>query len=172
LKKIVRIELAVALYQRGLKCNRNNKDIRVLEQFFLGASVSMLQQLLESLRRDANARRQLADLLAEELDRTDVWKRIAKKLAIEIATEDTLKTLVLESIVSKVAKKDDLNRLEQRMDRLEERLERLEDRVARLEERIGRLEERIDVQTTWLKILIATLWIPMIGILIKLLGLP
>jgi len=58
------------------------------------------------------------------------------------------------------------------MDRLEERLERLEDRVARLEERIGRLEERIDVQTTWLKILIATLWIPMIGILIKLLGLP
>ncbi len=51
---------------------------------------------------------------------------------------------VTKEDLKNLATKDDIARLEERMDRLEERMDRLEDRMDKLEDRMDRLEDRMD----------------------------
>ena len=51
---------------------------------------------------------------------------------------------VTKEDLKNLATKDDIARLEERMDRLEERMDRLEDRMDKLEDHMDKLEDRID----------------------------
>ena len=51
--------------------------------------------------------------------------------------------LVRRLLREDLATRDDVTRLEERLDKLEERVARLEERIAKLEDRVSKLEERI-----------------------------
>ena len=68
-------------------------------------------------------------------------KKLAKRLAADIASEESLRSLLLEALLREAATKDDIARLEQR-----------------LGERIDRLEERMDSLIKWIIGLLVTIW--------------
>lgn len=68
-------------------------------------------------------------------------KKLAKRLAADIASEGSLRSLLLEALLREAATKDDIARLEQR-----------------LGERIDRLEERMDSLIKWIIGLLVTIW--------------
>ena len=106
----------------------------------------------------------LVDRLLEELDsRPEAAKRLARRLAADIASEEQLRNLLLEGLLREAATKEDLEKLEERInariDRLEEsvnsRMDKLEER---LNKRIDMLNARIDGLLKWVIGLLATIW--------------
>ena len=93
------------------------------------------------------------DKLLEELDREpEAAKRLAQRLAADLASEEQLRTLLLEALLHEAATKEDLERLEER---LSARIDRLEDQ---LRSEIHHLEERMDSLMKWMIGLLATIW--------------
>ena len=75
-------------------------------------------------------------------------KRLAKRLAADIASEESLRGLLLEALLRGAATKDDIAKLEQRLGQ----------RMDKLERRIDRLEERMDSLIKWIIGLLVTIW--------------
>ena len=71
-------------------------------------------------------------------------KRLAKRLAADIASDESLRGLLLEALLREAATKDDIARLERRIDRIDQR--------------IDRLEERMDSLIKWIIGLLVTIW--------------
>ncbi len=84
----------------------------------------------------------LINRLLEEMNKEpEAAKKLAKRLAAGIASDESLRSLLLEALLREAATKDDIARLEQR-----------------LGERIDRLEERMDSLIKWIIGLLVTIW--------------
>jgi len=99
------------------------------------------------------------DRLPEDADKyPQKQKQLARKLAIDIATEKTPRPLLLEGLLRDVATKQDLRELE----------ERLERQIEELRREIHRLDERMDSLVKWMIGLLASIWLTLIALLLPL----
>ncbi len=102
----------------------------------------------------------LIEALLEELEkRPEAAKRLARRIAMDIVSEEQLRTLLLDAILRESATKKDLEKLWDRIDRrfaelekrvdakfaeMEKRVEALEKEVVELRSRVVALEKRMD----------------------------
>lgn len=100
----------------------------------------------------------LVDKLLGELEaEPEKARRLARKLAADIVSEEHLRTLLLEGLVREAATRQDLGKLEQRIEHIGERMATRED-IVRLEQRIDHLESRMDTLIKWIIGLLVTIW--------------
>ena len=97
------------------------------------------------------------DQLLEDMDRhPEKRKRLARTLALDIATEETLRLLLLEGLLRDVATKQDLREVE----------ERLQKQIEELRKDIWKLNERMDSLIKWVVGLLASIWLTLIALLL------
>ncbi|AEM38306.1 hypothetical protein Pyrfu_0435 [Pyrolobus fumarii 1A] len=126
----------------------------------------------------------LIDRLLEDAARhPEKRRRLARMLALDIATEETLRSLLLEGLLRDVATKQDLEKVRREMREMEERLkremreveERLQRQMEELRKGIWRLEDRMDNLVKWMVGLLASIWLTLVALLLpvvlKMLGL-
>lgn len=105
----------------------------------------------------------IIDQLLEDMDRhPEKRKRLARTLALDIATEETLRLLLLEGLLRDVATKQDLREVEER---LQKQIEGLRKDIRKLDERVDRLNQRIDGLVKWMVGLLASIWLTLVILL-------
>jgi len=92
------------------------------EYMFGDCLTSIIDQLLEDVNRHPEKR-----------------KRLARILALDIATEETLRLLLLEGLLRDVATKQGLREVEER---LQKQIEGLRKDIWKLDERVDRINQR------------------------------
>ncbi|AEM39002.1 hypothetical protein Pyrfu_1137 [Pyrolobus fumarii 1A] len=113
----------------------------------------------------------IVDRLVEEL-RANPEKRakLARLLALDIAAEESLRTLLLEALLREAVTKRDLkeleDRMEKRLDGIERRIDSVERRIKKLEEKISSVEERIVSIFKWMIGLLVTIWLTLLALLL------
>ena len=106
----------------------------------------------------------LIEQLLREMDQNpEAAEKLVRRLSVEIVRDSTAAALVLEALLEKAATKEDLERLERR---IEKRIEGIEYRMGRVEARIDELNRRIDSLTKWMIGLLASIWATLAAILI------
>ena len=97
------------------------------------------------------------DQLLEDMDRhPEKRKRLARTLALDIATEETLRLLLLEGLLRDVSTKRDLRGVE----------ERLQKQIEELKKGLWKLNERMDSLIKWVVGLLASIWLTLIALLL------
>jgi len=97
------------------------------------------------------------DQLLEDMDRhPEKRKRLARTLALDIATEETLRLLLLEGLLRDVSTKRDLREVE----------ERLQKQIEELKKGLWKLNERMDSLIKWVVGLLASIWLTLIALLL------
>lgn len=98
----------------------------------------------------------IIDRLLEDMDKyPEKRKRLARTLALDIATEETLRLLLLESLLRDVSTKRDLREVE----------ERLQKQMEELRRDLWKLNERIDSLVKWMVGLLASIWLTLVILL-------
>lgn len=98
----------------------------------------------------------IIDRLLEDMDKyPEKRKRLARALALDIATEETLRLLLLESLLRDVSTKRDLREVE----------ERLQKQMEELRRDLWKLNERIDSLVKWMVGLLASIWLTLVVLL-------
>jgi len=99
----------------------------------------------------------IIDQLLEDVNRhPEKRKRLARILALDIATEETLRLLLLEGLLRDVATKRDLREVE----------ERLQKQMEELRRDLWKLNERIDGLVKWMVGLLASIWLTLVVLLL------
>jgi len=94
--------------------------------------------------------------LLEDMDKyPEKRKRLARTLALDIATEETLRLLLLESLLRDVSTKRDLREVE----------ERLQKQMEELRRDLWKLNEKIDSLVKWMVGLLASIWLTLVILL-------
>lgn len=85
-------------------------------------------------------------LTVEDLERDEeLRRRVARLLAVEIASEPELRTLILNAVLREVATKRDLENLRREIyEQLRDLERRISERISDLDKRIDALDKRID----------------------------
>ena len=95
--------------------------------------------------------------LLEDMDKYPEKRQwLARALALDIATEETLRLLLLESLLRDVSTKRDLREVE----------ERLQKQMEELRKDLWKLNERIDSLVKWMVGLLASIWLTLVVLLL------
>ncbi len=120
----------------------------------------------------------ILDKVIEDAERfPEKRRRLARILVADIASEEHLRSLLLEGLLHEAATRRDLKDAEDRLRGEIERLRidvqrdirRLEEELQRLEGRIDTLNQRIDGLVKWIVGLLASIWAMLVALLIPLL---
>ena len=98
----------------------------------------------------------IEQLLREMEQNPEAAEKLVRRLSVELVRDSTAAALVLEALREKAATKEDLERLERR----------IEKRIENIEARIDELNRRIDNLTKWMIGLLASIWATLAAILI------
>ena len=98
----------------------------------------------------------IEQLLREMEQNPEAAEKLVRRLSVELVRDSTAAALVLEALLEKAATKEDLERLERR----------IEKRIENIEARIDELNRRIDNLTKWMIGLLASIWATLAAILI------
>ncbi|RUM46730.1 MAG: hypothetical protein DSY37_04585 [Hyperthermus sp.] len=91
----------------------------------------------------------IEQLLREMDENPEAAEKLVRRLSLGVVRDSTAAALVLEALLEKAATREDLEKLEERLER-----------------RIGEVSRRIDNLTKWIVGLLATIWATLAAILI------
>ncbi|HIP57341.1 MAG TPA: hypothetical protein EYH02_04655 [Ignisphaera aggregans] len=94
-----------------------------------------------------------------------------KRLAELLVGEPDIRLAIINAVLRDVATKSDIEKLRNEfrneIARLEQRMDRLEERVTRLEEKVSSLDKRVDMVFKFMLMLNTPILVAVIGILLK-----